>query len=197
MGIRKLLELGGERAFANLRLGGAALLLLGLLVGIAPSTASAQNVFCPSTSPCKIRSVNSPDKCLDIQGASTADTVSLIQFTCLANHPNQTFEARPVANVDGYYELRPSSAPSKCLDVEGVSKQDGARIQQFSCLGGTNQQWFFYPVNGSPGRFYIISRNSGKAMDVPGASHANGAVLTQYFWFWPDISHLNQQWTLE
>jgi hypothetical protein len=32
----------------------------------------------------------------------------------------------------------------KCLDVRDVSLADGARIQQWTCHGGANQQWQFY-----------------------------------------------------
>lgn len=41
-----------------------------------------------------------------------------------------------------YYELRARHS-GKCLDVRGASTQNGADVIQYSCHGGTNQQWGF------------------------------------------------------
>ena len=38
------------------------------------------------------------------------------------------------------YELVARSS-GRCLDVTNISTSNGARIQQWTCHGGTNQQW--------------------------------------------------------
>jgi type 1 glutamine amidotransferase len=61
-----------------------------------------------------------------------------------------------------------TAASGKCVDVSGSSSTDGAKIQLWSCHGGTNQQW---TVNGS------TLRALGKCMGVAGGSTANGALV--------------------
>jgi hypothetical protein len=41
---------------------------------------------------------------------------------------------------DGAYYVKPTNDGS-CLDVRGISKANGAAVQQWACLGGVNQQW--------------------------------------------------------
>jgi len=53
----------------------------------------------------------------------------------------------------GYFTVRPTyqrgvftirtNQGNKCLDVQDVSRYDGARIQQWSCTGRANQEWIF------------------------------------------------------
>jgi hypothetical protein len=44
---------------------------------------------------------------------------------------------------------------SKCADVEGPSSLDGTPIQQWSCLGVSNQKYRVWPAPGAPGLFQI------------------------------------------
>jgi type 1 glutamine amidotransferase len=59
-----------------------------------------------------------------------------------------------------------TGATGKCVDISGASSTEGAKIQLWSCHGGTNQQW---TVSGS------TLRSLGKCMGVAGGSTANGA----------------------
>ncbi|WP_399343021.1 ThuA domain-containing protein [Umezawaea sp. Da 62-37] len=61
-----------------------------------------------------------------------------------------------------------TSATGKCADVSGSSSTDGAKIQLWSCHGGTNQRW---TVNGS------TLRSLDKCMGVAGGSTANGTQV--------------------
>ncbi len=47
---------------------------------------------------------------------------------------------------NGYYTLKPENS-GKCLDVSGASTADGAGVQQYSCWGGSNQEWSFSPAS--------------------------------------------------
>ena len=59
-----------------------------------------------------------------------------------------------------------------------VSTADNAKIQTWTYGGGLNQQW--QPVDEGAGYFHFVNRNSGKCLDVPAASTADGVQLVQY-----------------
>jgi glucose/arabinose dehydrogenase len=68
----------------------------------------------------------------------------------------------------------------KCVDVNGASTTDGARIQLWTCTGGTNQQWT---------RAGNTWRSLGKCMDVGGT--ADGALVR----LWTCTGTGAQNWT--
>ena len=65
-----------------------------------------------------------------------------------------------------------------------------APIVQWTDNNGTNQQWQL--ADDPDGYVQLISRNSGKALEVQGASTADGANIVQY----ADWNGTNQQWQL-
>jgi hypothetical protein len=67
--------------------------------------------------------------------------------------------------------------PAAAWDVTGVSTADGGLLQLWTYGGGANQQW--QAVDEGNGRYHFVSRNSGKCLDVPGASTAD-VQLQQY-----------------
>ncbi|MDO6762622.1 glycoside hydrolase family 11 protein [Agarivorans sp. 1_MG-2023] len=66
----------------------------------------------------------------------------------------------------------------KCLDVAGVSNNNGANIQQYDCGGGNNQKWKFYSQGN--GWYTVQAQHSSKCLDVAGPSTNNGANIHQY-----------------
>jgi Ricin-type beta-trefoil lectin domain len=78
----------------------------------------------------------------------------------------------------------------RCLDVSGVSQDNGANVWQWDCHGGNNQQWLLTEV--SPGVYTMAAVHSGKCIDVSGASPDIGAVV----WQWTCHGGTNQQWRL-
>ena len=81
---------------------------------------------------------------------------------------------------------------AKCLDVSGPSTANGAKIYQWTCHGGTNQQWRMVPDWFSDGYFMIVAAHSNKCLDVAGVSTANGAKVHQ----WACHNGANQQWSV-
>ncbi|MEO5894967.1 MAG: DUF1800 family protein [Vicinamibacterales bacterium] len=79
----------------------------------------------------------------------------------------------------------------KCADVAAVSPDDGARLQQWSCHGGANQQWRIEPVAGGYSR--LVAQHSGKCLDVSEWSLEEGVQLQQ----WACTEGENQQWSLQ
>jgi alpha-L-fucosidase len=72
--------------------------------------------------------------------------------------------------------------------VQGAST---ANVFQYTYGGtATNDEW--QPVDLGNGYFRIVNRNSGKVLDVSGASTADGARVVQ----WPWTGSANQQWNL-
>ncbi|GAA2847641.1 hypothetical protein GCM10010517_04740 [Streptosporangium fragile] len=80
----------------------------------------------------------------------------------------------------------------KCLDVEGVSTQQGANVHQWTCINGQpNQQWHLVATSG--GYYTIRAAHSGKCLDVWGVSTADGANVHQ----WTCLpNQRNQEWKL-
>ncbi len=67
----------------------------------------------------------------------------------------------------------------KCLDVRGgpTATADGARIEQWSCSGLSNQAWTVKDMGG--GRYEFIASSSGKCVEVQNGGTANGSAIQQ------------------
>lgn len=86
----------------------------------------------------------------------------------------------------------------KVLDVTGASVKDGAPIQQWAWNGLGQQQWNLVSNPAPLGSeeadtFTIVSIASGKVLDVPGGSQANGTALQQ----WSANGSSQQKWVFE
>ncbi len=88
------------------------------------------------------------------------------------------------------YDLRPSHAGSKCVDVSGGSSSDGADLVLFDCHGRSNQLFWAFT---QPGGYYVfVNAASGKCLDqAPGS--ADGLDVTQWGCHFGD----NQLWRPE
>jgi len=79
---------------------------------------------------------------------------------------------------------------SKCLDVAAFSQDDGGAVYQWTCHGGTNQQWRLNPVG--PNTYLLVAVHSGKCLDVAAFSQNDGGAVYQ----WTCHGGTNQQWRL-
>ncbi|PAZ09467.1 hydrolase [Streptomyces sp. SA15] len=68
----------------------------------------------------------------------------------------------------------------KCLDVSGASGADGADVIQWTCNGGTNQQWRIEDLGNDTSR--LVNVRSGKALDVDACGTADGTNIQQWSW---------------
>ncbi|MDX6515274.1 MAG: hypothetical protein QOF12_455 [Solirubrobacteraceae bacterium] len=118
--------------------------------------------------------------CVDDSAGGTANGTSVQQWACVTGSTNQGWQFR--ATDSGYYNVlnRTSAAQNEVWDVTGGAGTvaDGAKIQTWAYGGGTNQQW--QPVSLGNGFYKMVARNSGKCLDVPAASTANGVQLQQH-----------------
>jgi hypothetical protein len=143
----------------------------GLAALVAASGASAATL---PTAPATVTSVGS-GKCVDARAASTANGTALQQYTCNGSAAQQW---QFTATDSGYYRIGAGAAPAQDWDVTNVSTADSALIQLWLYGGGSNQQW--QPVQEASGAFHFVNRNSGKCLDIPGASTADSVQLQQY-----------------
>jgi len=114
------------------------------------------------------------NKCVGIQGASTASTAPLDIETC-SNTANQRF--RPEAMGGGFFRLR-NELSRLCVDVSGAQLGNGAAVIQFTCGTQLNQQWSFTDVAGGAER--VTARHSGGVLDVTAQATADGTLLEQF-----------------
>ena len=96
---------------------------------------------------------------------------------------------------DGYDKIK-SKQSGKCLDIIGISSEDGAKIQLWSDTDGDNQKWKLTRQSDdiiSGGEYKLTSKRSNKAMEVENDSSDSGALIEQ----WDNDSARNQSWILK
>jgi hypothetical protein len=101
----------------------------------------------------------------------------------------ETFDLLALIAAGKQFEIAARHS-GKCLDVDHGSREDGARVQQWQCLGVPNQRWQFLAVE--QGWVRIVSVNSDKCLEVTDGSRANGARIRQ----WADTGEAYQHWAL-
>ena len=95
-----------------------------------------------------------------------------------------------VYNLSGDYVIESAMKSSLVLDIEGVSKRDGARMIVWTRTGGLNQKFRFVALN--DGTYAIRCVHSGKYVAVDGASKDRGRKVIQWKWNGGD----NQRWRI-
>ena len=72
-----------------------------------------------------------------------------------------------------------------CVDVQGVSRSQGAQVYVWDCLNADNQKWTLDDQR------RLVSTNSKMCMDVYQGATGNGSGIVQ----WPCGPQANQKWT--
>ncbi|MDH2427182.1 RICIN domain-containing protein [Sphaerisporangium sp. TRM90804] len=114
-------------------------------------------------------------KCVDARGSTSANGTAVQQNPCSGTGAQQ-WQLQPTSG--GYYRVNSNLGASQAWDVTDVSTADGAKIQLWNYGGGANQQWL--PVEEAGGAYHFVNRHSGKCLDVPARSTADGVQLQQY-----------------
>ena len=162
-------HLSGRRVLA---LGSAAALTTAGLCALAAQPATAAPT---ANTPYTFVNANS-GKCLDAAGAATADGTAVQQYACNSTAAQQ-WQLQTAADA-GYYVIVNSNGSQPAVDVDGPSTADGAKIHLWSNGGWSSQEW--QPVQESGGGYHFVNHYSGKCLDVPSASTADGVQLQQY-----------------
>jgi hypothetical protein len=79
-----------------------------------------------------------------------------------------------------------------CADEYDWTTVAAAQFDQWTCNGGSNQQFTFAPVSSGSSTYYIQPMTPGDCLDVSGGSTASGAAVIQ----WPCNYASNEQFTL-
>ncbi len=114
-------------------------------------------------------------KCVDARAAGTANGTAVQQTACNSTNAQQ-WQVQPTS--DGHVRVNNRGNAAQVWDVAEVSSVDGGVIHLWTYGGGNNQQW--QPVEEADGAYHFVSRHSGKCLDVPAASTADGVQLQQY-----------------
>ncbi|WP_432132471.1 ThuA domain-containing protein [Streptomyces tendae] len=122
----------------------------------------------------EVRGVNG--KCLDVDGAQTADGTQIQLWTC-----NRTdAQTWTIADDDTVKAL------GKCLDVSGGGTADGTKIQLWTCNGSGAQTWT-PQTDGT-----VRNPQSGKCLDASGGTWNDGTPVH----LWTCHTGPNQKWIL-
>ena len=120
--------------------------------------------------------VGHSNKCLNVQGASTANSAKIVQYTCSATATNDKFKLVPKGA--GNYWIQ-GIGSGKCFNVQGNSTANSAAIIQYTCATSLNTLWKVQEVPDKP-TIRLVSASSGKCLNVQGGSTANSAAIIQY-----------------
>ncbi|WP_029386652.1 PQQ-dependent sugar dehydrogenase [Streptomyces leeuwenhoekii] len=115
-------------------------------------------------------------KCLDVDGAHTADGTKVQIWTC-NDTPAQHWTVTPDNTL---------TALGKCLDISAAGTADGTRVQLWTCNGTGAQQWTPHP-DGT-----LRNPRSGKCLDASGATWNDGTPVH----LWTCHTGPNQKWIL-
>jgi hypothetical protein len=80
--------------------------------------------------------------------------------------------------VNGVYQIRTSTTPGKCVDVNNSGTADGTNVWQWTCNGSNAQRWQF--VNIANDIYEIRTLVSGKCLDVSGSGTADGSNVQEW-----------------
>jgi len=117
----------------------------------------------PSTPPQFI--VGTGSKCVDVAGNDNGGNNAAVQmWDCLTSAVDQKW----VWNAGTLRTL------GKCLDIQGGSTANGAKLQLWTCNGNAAQQWV-QNIDGT-----LRNPASGKCIDTPSGATANGTRLQIY-----------------
>lgn len=95
-----------------------------------------------------INSVSTPTsgRCVDVTNGETGNGVKLQSYLCYNGAlANQLWRWVPIAGQPPWNAFIAKHS-GRCMDVEGVSTANGARLQQWDCNWTGNQQWKFQGV---------------------------------------------------
>jgi hypothetical protein len=114
-------------------------------------------------------------RCVDDRDWGTGDGAVVQQWACGTAQANQEWQFQPTDS--GYYRVVSRHAPSLVWDAAGMGTGNATPIQLWTggAPGQANQNWM--PVALGGGYYRFVGRASGRCLDVPGASTADGTQL--------------------
>ena len=117
-------------------------------------------------------------KCVDVAGASTANSALLAQIACNAAAADQQWKA--VAQASDQFNLANVNS-GRCVDVPSGTTTS-VQLQQYGCGDGTkaNQLWTFSASSAASGKFLVKDVASGLCMsDKDGSTAGNNPIVQE------------------
>ena len=118
-------------------------------------------------------------KCVDVVGASTANSALLVQVACNQAAADQQWQV--VARTSGQFNLV-NAFSTRCGDVPSGATTSGLQLQQYGCGDGTkvNQLWTFSASTAATGKYLIKSVASGLCVsDLDGSTAGNNPIVQE------------------
>ena len=118
-------------------------------------------------------------KCVDVVGASTANSALLVQVACNQAAADQQWQV--VARTSGQFNLV-NAFSTRCVDVPSGATTSGLQLQQYGCGDGTkvNQLWTFSASTAATGKYLIKSVASGLCVsDLDGSTAGNNPIVQE------------------
>ncbi len=111
-------------------------------------------------------------RCVEVAGASTANSASVQQNVCGTQQANQEWQFIPIGS--GYYEVVNKNGANAAWDV----RQSSGLVQIYQYGAASNEQWM--PLSAGSGTFKFVVKSNSDCLDVPDASTANSVELQAY-----------------
>jgi Ricin-type beta-trefoil lectin domain-like len=123
---------------------------------------------------------------------STSSGSITVPITFQASHDAFAIYLTP-GFATGFSSTLVNQGSGRCMDENDWTTVAAAQFQQWTCNGGTNQEYTFVPVSAGSSTYYIQPMTPDYCLDVSGASTASGAAIDQ----WPCNYNSNEQFTLK
>jgi hypothetical protein len=115
--------------------------------------------------------------CIDVPNGSTQNGLQVQQYGCNASVAQRFHLTPSIVQGEVVYQIRRADPSNKCLDVDGWSHNNGARVIQWDCHSGNNQKWRLVRPNDTgwgtnpdlftkSDDFWLMSVESNKCLDV-------------------------------
>ena len=139
----------------------------------------------PDSSP-----LNSPSVALSENVTTSSGTIT-VPLTFQASHDAFAIYLTPGFGA-GVSSTLVNEGSGLCMDENDWTTVSAAQFQQWTCNGGSNQQFTFVPTATGSSTYFIQPMTPDYCLDVSGASTASGAAIIQFACNY----NTNQQFTL-
>jgi hypothetical protein len=134
--------------------------------------------------------LNSPQVVFN-QVMSTSGGSVTVPLTFQSSHDAFAIYVTP-GFAPGFTSTLVNQGSGLCMDEFDWTTAALAQFDQWTCNGGTNQQFSFVPTSAGSSTYFIHPMTPDYCLDVAGASTASGAAIAQY----PCNYNSNEQFTL-
>jgi hypothetical protein len=168
---------------------GAGEMAAGDIEGVSSELSTTVPRFPDDMVPVEIKNVNS-GRCLSVPNFANVGGTVVQQSGCNGARNQQFFLNLAQAGTNAGYQIRTAYQGARNLAILGGSSDSGAPLVIWD-TPGTGEEIFQLTLQ-ADGSYSIVSANSGKCLDVPGASTADNVNIQQY----DCHSASNQRWRI-